>query len=174
MSWQAEYEADLLTLQEDVDLDSPANSQTKQPKIAPEIQTINQTGLPIKIKFNQTTPIFRLTPHTLPTLTQPAIINGKPVSDLTTLKATTNILEVRMRGENSYQRFITKEGTSIYLHRNVIKKIKFEENIKRRWDKTINLSQRYQVRLRVTKNGCIMFHHYHKRGQSKFKTAQPI
>lgn len=168
---QTEYDKDLLTLQEDFDFDS-------SPRASAPDSIYERIKVPIKVKTSQSssmsTPILRLTPHTLPVLTKPAIINGKPVTDLKRLKPTNTIVEVRMRENNSHQRFITKEGTSIYLERDTIRKINFEENMKRRWDKTINLSQKHQARLRVYKDGRILFHHYHRRGQSKFKVAQPM
>lgn len=162
MSGQAEYDEDLLTLQEEVDIESSPHSGNSM-----------SITRPITPEPSKPT-VFRLTPHTMPTLSEPAIINGRAVTDLTTIRVTTNISEVRMRAENMYQRFVTREGHHIYLQRHVVNRIDFEGCIKRKWDKTITVSREFQVRLRVNKDGRIIFHHYHRRGQSKFNSNYPF
>lgn len=160
MSGEREYEADLLTLQEDINFDEPTQSSSNEPQV--EVNADQVVG-----------PILRLTRHTMPTLREPAIINGKPVAELKRLRATTTLVELKMREANSYQRFDTREGTILYLEREAIQKIDFEGCIKRKWAKTINLTHEFQAKLRVFKDGRILFIKYHRRGQSKINSVHP-
>lgn len=120
-------------------------------------------------------PIPRLTPQTKPTLRQPAIINGRQVSTVEQIKLTTTLQELRQRQQNSYQKFMTREGEIIFLEKAIIDRINFEYiQTKKGREHTINLPQRHLVRLKVKVSGEIVFHHYRRRGCSKFKKAQII
>lgn len=158
MSGQCEYEADLLTLQEEINFDEPTNynEQHEEVNVNPVVG-----------------PILRLTRHTMPTLKEPAIINGKPVNNLKHLRPTTTLAELKMREANSYQRFDTREGAILYLERDAINKIDFVGCLKRKWAKTINLTHEFQAKLRVFKDGRILFLKYHRRGQSKINSVHP-
>lgn len=172
MSGQDEYDNDILTLQEDVDFATPASlsntnaseAPMKNWKIVPQPPRTPPPGV--------VTPILRMTPHTVPTLKQPAIINGRAINNLQLIKPSTNVKEVREREENTHQKFVTQDGVVLYLERHVVKKIDFESCKKRRWDKTINLGK-FQVRLRVKNDGSIMLRNYHRRGQSKYNSEHP-
>lgn len=107
------------------------------------------------------------TRHTTPTLSQPAMINGAPETSLQLLRPTTTLSELRMRMDNTHQKFITREGIDIYLTQDVLKRINFEAIGKTKKDKTITLPGRYQVRLKVKPDGRILFFSYHKRGVVK-------
>lgn len=162
-------EEDILYIDEVVQFTPPASPKVtwkikpKQPEVP-----INEDDQEQKPK-----PIPRLTPQTKPKLTQPAIINGKLVTNLEVLSPTTTLSELRMRQANSYQRFHTRKGEDIYLDRDIINRIKFEEiQQKKGREQTINLPSQHQVRLKVKMNGDIVFHHYRRRGISKFKKAQ--
>lgn len=172
MSTQEDYDNDILTLEEDINFNSPQpinngeidvlTGLIKKPKPA-NIPIINSP------EGNNTIPVPppRLTPHTKPVLQQPGIANGRQIHDLNLLKVTTTLDELRRRSDNSHQCFITRENIRIYFDQTVLNRIKFEEIRKTRRDKTINLPERYQARLRVTKDGKILFHDYHKRGLKK-------
>lgn len=171
MSEQNDYDNDVLTLDDDIDFNALLNPDTRN-------STANHWKIvarPAKVQQQEDAPkpILRLTPHTAPTLTQPAIINGREITNLQLIKATTTIQEVCDRAENCYQKFITKEGTILYFDRELISKIDFEGCRKRRCDKTLNLPGNFQVRLRVAKNGQITLIKYHRRGQSKYNSNYP-
>lgn len=161
---------DILYIDEEVDLFPPANLKIKwnvkpkcdPEKLAPGPSFSHQSGKPKRPP--------RLTPHTLPTLKQPALINNREVTNLKLLKPTTTLEELNKRKSNTYQRFPTRDGEDIYLEQRVINRIKFEEiQQKKGREHTVNLPERFQVRIKVKLNGDIIFHHYHKRGISKYK-----
>lgn len=108
------------------------------------------------------------TPHTSTVPAEPAYINGRTLASLERLRASTTIKDVEMRKNNSHQRFVTREGVSIYLTQEILQRIDFRAiQAKRGYTKTINLPDRYQVRLRVRADGKILFQKYHKRGIAK-------
>lgn len=172
MSGQDEYDNDILVLNEEVNLDTPPSSGSTTANESPAKNWKIVAQPPRAPPPDVVLPVLRLTPHTAPTLGQPAIINGRAVTDLKIIKPSTTIQEVREREENTYQKFVTREGAVLYLERHTISKIDFEACKNKRWDKTINLGQ-FQVRLRVMKNGSIMFRNYHRRGQSKYNSNYP-
>lgn len=164
MSNLPNFEDDVLEIDEPVVfniIDSPIRESRCNPPVS---ATSNISQSP----FQSTVP--RLTSHVDPTLTQPAQINGRLVDILQVLKPTRNLWELRMRSNNSHQRFLTKDGDDIYLTRDIIQRINFEEvQTRKRKEKTINLPQRHQARLNVNANGEIKFSHYHQRRREKRK-----
>lgn len=169
MACQRDYEDDVLVLQEEITFTSPkekaSTSTNTRWQIKPSTKS-NSEEVPNK-------PVIRrLTPHTKPTLQQPAIINGKLVTNLDLLKVTNTMEELKSRQSNSYQRFLTRDGDTLYLNQTILSRIKFEDIKKKRRDQTINLPERFQARLRVKPDGTILFHHYHKRGMRKLQNDQ--
>lgn len=110
---------------------------------------------------------------TAPVLEKPAIINGRFTYNLAVLKPTTTLQELTERAQNCFQRFVTREGEDLFLPRSVFQRIDFHGvRDRKRKEKTVNLPNRYQVRLQVKADGRIVFHHHHKRGISKINNIE--
>lgn len=170
MSDQQMYDDDVLDIDDDIGFSSPGSPNQEFLGTMEVNRPIDSSST--KAPVNTIHYIPRLTPHTHPVLKEPAIINGRPTTDLKLLKISSTINEVELRKNNSYQRFVTREGVHLYLKRQIIQRIDFKKRTKNKQnEQTIHLPEQYQVRLKVKANGKIIFHRYHRQGISKFKKA---
>lgn len=158
---------DVLYIDEVVQLTPPENCNCNwkiKPKPKPIAESTTKTNQTSQNQKKRAPPPRRLTPQTKPTLTEPAMINGRLVTNLESLSYTTSLQELRMRQTNTYQKFRVRGNNDIYLDQTIINRIKFEEiQEKKGHEHTVNFPQRYQARLKVKANGDIIFHHYHRR-----------
>lgn len=139
-----------------------SESDARTSSTAPATGSTGTTKPPTNRRHLEDAPQVQSTPA------QPAVINGVKEASLKILRPTKTLKELQMRIENTHQRFITREGVDIFLERDVLKRIDFEEIRKKKGhEKTLNLPDRYQVRVRLLADGTLKFFHYHKRGVVK-------
>lgn len=155
------YWEDYLYINEEVSLSPPQPDGSTRPRSESTPQRSTT-----KREYPAAPP--EMTRYTISTVEQPANVNGRYVSSLRILRPTTNLSEYKMREDNGFQRFTTREGTDIFLPKEVLQKIDFEKIQRRKGrEQTINLPGRYQAKVKVRADGTILFHHYRKRGISK-------
>lgn len=165
---QAEWEdLDIVTILEDIRFSPPQFSTPLQELIRSNIEALNVSNDEGFSEANNS----QANEASIEGNPIPVTINGSMTYSLERLRPSTTIQEVEMRIENDFQRFVTREGEDLFIHRDTLKRVDFKRisNSKRK-QFTVNLPDSYQAKVNVNKAGKIVFHHHHRRGIEKIKS----
>lgn len=155
------YDEDTLDIGLDPFSDIEEESISKQ-LVEPGINSL--TGRPTTVEAKPVTP--------QPITSKDVLINGRYISNWSLLKTSNNVSVIMDRIENDVQKFMTKEGEIIYIAKHILKRIDFTKLMTAKWKKrdfTVNLPDRFQVKLRVGSDGNVSWRQHKRKPGRKNK-----